>query len=112
MASSDPSSTPESHGAAITTEVSTVVAALREVAQALRELAEQAPLDAHQLLRAEEVAARLKLPHRTVRDQAAAGVIPHRRFGKHYRFSLDDVEAIVRQMERRPHHSRQSRRAA
>jgi excisionase family DNA binding protein len=107
-----PSSTPEPLGAANNGDAATMVAALREVAQALRELAERAPADPHQLLRAEDVAARLKLPHRTVRDQAAAGVIPHRRFGKHYRFSLDDIDAIMRQMERRPHHNRQSRRAA
>lgn len=30
------------------------------------------------------------------KDQAAAGVLPHRRFGKHYRFSRDDLQEIVR----------------
>lgn len=44
--------------------------------------------------------------------QLAAGVIPHRRFGKHYRFSRSDVDAMVRQMERTARPSRTSLRAA
>ena len=80
-----------------------VVAAVGEVAEAVRDLAERTPPDPHRLLRAEEVAQLLQLPARTVRDRAAAGAIPHRRFGKHYRFSLSDVEQIVRSMERIPH---------
>lgn len=31
-----------------------------------------------------------------MKDQAAAGVLPHRRFGKHYRFTRADVAEIVR----------------
>lgn len=79
-----------------------LVAALREIADALRETRGQAVPDPLQLLRAEQVADLLDLPVRTVRDQAAAGVVPHRRFGKHYRFSREDVEAIVHQMAREP----------
>jgi excisionase family DNA binding protein len=78
-----------------------VVKALTDIAGAVRELAadrgEQDPL---RLLRAEEVAQLLRLPLRTVHERAAAGVIPHRRFGKHYRFSRADVEEIIRQMAR------------
>ncbi|EMD26047.1 hypothetical protein [Amycolatopsis azurea] len=31
-----------------------------------------------------------------MKDRAAAGAFPHRRFGKHYRFSREDVAEIVR----------------
>ena len=86
------------------------VVALREIAEALREVSAQTP-DPLCLLRAEQVADLLDLPVRTVRDQASAGVIPHRRFGKHYRFNRDDVEAIVRQMAREPRPQRRSFRA-
>ncbi|MBE1574337.1 hypothetical protein ACFORH_34985 [Amycolatopsis roodepoortensis] len=30
-----------------------------------------------------------------MKDRASAGVFPHRRFGKHYRFSREDVAEIV-----------------
>jgi excisionase family DNA binding protein len=84
-----------------------LVAALREIVDALREMREQTTPDPLRLLRAEQVAELLDLPVRTVHDQAAAGVLPHRRFGKHYRFSRADVEAIVQQMARdsRPRHA-------
>ncbi len=36
-----------------------------------------------------------RLSPRMLKDQAAAGVFPHRRFGKHYRFSREDVAEIV-----------------
>ncbi|WP_255637881.1 helix-turn-helix domain-containing protein [Amycolatopsis sp. DSM 110486] len=38
----------------------------------------------------------LQLSPRTLKDQAAAGVLPHHRFGKHYRFTRGDVAEIVR----------------
>jgi len=93
-------------------EAHELVAALREIADALREGRGQATPDPLRLLRAEQVADLLGLPVRTVRDQASAGVIPHRRFGKHYRFSREDVEAIVQQMAREPRHRRAPFRAA
>jgi excisionase family DNA binding protein len=77
-----------------------VAEALRDIAAAVRESTDRAEPDPLRLLRAEEVAELLALPVRTVRDRAAAGVIPHRRFGKHYRFSRADVEAIVGLMAR------------
>jgi excisionase family DNA binding protein len=87
--------------------------ALRDVAEAIRDLAENAASDPHRLLRADEVARLLQLPVRTVRDRAAAGVLPHRRFGKHYRFSIGDVEQIIESMECAPRaHRRPSFRAA
>jgi excisionase family DNA binding protein len=89
-----------------------LVAALREIVDALREVRGQAMPDPLRLLRAEQVAELLGLPVRTVRDQASAGVIPHRRFGKHYRFSREDVEAIVQQMAREPRTRRTPFRAA
>jgi excisionase family DNA binding protein len=89
-----------------------VVDALRDIARALRELAHQVPPDPARLLRAEEVAEMLQLPLRTVRDQAAAGSLPHRRFGKHYRFSREDVESIIGQMGRTARPQRVARRAA
>lgn len=90
-----------------------VVAALQDIAAAVRSLA-NAPTSPspHQLLRAEHVAELLQLPIRTVRDRAAAGVIPHRRFGKHYRFSLADVEQIVQATERKPRQHRRPLQAA
>lgn len=89
-----------------------IAAALRDIAAAVRELADRAEPDPLRLLRAEEVAELLALPARTVRDRAAAGAIPHRRFGKHYRFSRSDVDAIVRQMERTAPSVRRPLRAA
>lgn len=57
-------------------DLAAVIAALHDVAEALRALADHAPPDPHQLLRAEELAELLQLPVRTVRDRAAAGTSP------------------------------------
>jgi excisionase family DNA binding protein len=70
--------------------------AVRDLALAVRSLAASAPRDADALLTAEQVGELFALSPRTLKDQAAAGVFPHRRFGKHYRFSRDDVAEIVR----------------
>ncbi|KDN17138.1 helix-turn-helix domain-containing protein [Amycolatopsis rifamycinica] len=48
------------------------------------------------MLTAKEVGELLQLSSRMVKDQAAAGVLPHHRFGKHYRFTRGDVAEIVR----------------
>lgn len=92
--------------------LSSLVTALLELVVAIRDLADHAPADPRHLLRAEEVARLLQLPVRTVRDRAAAGAIPHRRFGKHYRFSVADVEQIVQFMERTPRQHMRPLRAA
>jgi excisionase family DNA binding protein len=83
-------------------EVVPVVDVLRDVAAAVRELADHAPSNPHRLLRADEVAELLQIPARTVRDRGAAEVVPHRRFGKHYRFSVSDVEEMIESMGRGP----------
>ncbi|MFF4591484.1 helix-turn-helix domain-containing protein [Amycolatopsis sp. NPDC001319] len=73
-----------------------VAAAIREVATAVRAAAPGPPADPDALLTAEDVGELLQLSPRTLKDQAAAGVLPHHRFGKHYRFTRRDVAEIVR----------------
>lgn len=73
-----------------------VAAAIRELAAAVRAASPEPPADPDALLTAEEVGALLQLSPRTLKDQAAAGVLPHHRFGKHYRFTRADVAEIVR----------------
>ncbi|MFD9961937.1 helix-turn-helix domain-containing protein [Amycolatopsis sp. NPDC058986] len=70
--------------------------AIRELAYAVRLLAKHAPRDPDTLLTAEQVGELFGLSPRTLKDRAAAGALPHRRFGKHYRFSRGDVAEIVR----------------
>ncbi len=74
-----------------------VAAAIRELAAAVRATTPEPPADPDALLlMAEEVGELLQLSPRTLKDQAAAGVLPHHRFGKHYRFTRGDVAEIVR----------------
>jgi excisionase family DNA binding protein len=73
-----------------------VAAAIRELAAAVRATVPEPPADPDALLTAEEVGELLQLSPRTLKDQAAAGVLPHHRFGKHYRFTRADVSEIVR----------------
>jgi excisionase family DNA binding protein len=73
-----------------------VAAAIRELAAAVRAAGPESPADPDALLTAEEVGGLLQLSPRTLKDQAAAGVMPHHRFGKHYRFTRADVAEIVR----------------
>jgi excisionase family DNA binding protein len=73
-----------------------VAAAIRELAAAVRATVPERPADPDALLTAEEVGELLQLSPRTLKDQAAAGVVPHHRFGKHYRFTRGDVAEIVR----------------
>lgn len=49
-----------------------------------------------ELLTADELGERFRLPPRTLRDLASAGRIPHHRIGKHYRFAVDDIADILR----------------
>lgn len=79
-----------------------LASAARELANAVRTLAEHAPQDPDALLTAEQLGDLLRLSPRTLKEQAAAGLIPHRRFGKHYRFSRDDAAEIVRLAQRTP----------
>jgi excisionase family DNA binding protein len=73
-----------------------IAAAIREFAVAVRAATPESPADPDALLTAEEVGELLQLSPRTLKDQAAAGVLPHHRFGKHYRFTRGDVAEIVR----------------
>jgi excisionase family DNA binding protein len=73
-----------------------VAASIRELADAVRATVPKPPEDRNALLTAEEVGELLQLSARTLKDQAAAGVLPHHRFGKHYRFTRNDVAEIVR----------------
>ncbi|MDX3193421.1 helix-turn-helix domain-containing protein [Streptomyces sp. MN03-5084-2B] len=73
-----------------------VAVAIRELAAAVRATVPAPAADPDALLTAEEVGELLQLSPRTLKDQAAAGVLPHHRFGKHYRFTRGDVAEIVR----------------
>ncbi|MFJ7213508.1 helix-turn-helix domain-containing protein [Amycolatopsis sp. NPDC098790] len=73
-----------------------VAAAIRELAEAVRATAPEPAADPDALLTAEQVGELLQLSPRTLKDQAAAGAVPHHRFGKHYRFTRADVAEIVR----------------
>ena len=73
-----------------------VAAAVRELADAVRATVPVPQADPDALLTAEQVGELLQLSPRTLKDQAAAGVLPHHRFGKHYRFTRGDVAEIVR----------------
>jgi excisionase family DNA binding protein len=64
------------------------------------------------MLTAEELADVLKIPARTIKDQLAAGRFPHHRFGKHYRFSPEDVAAILRMTEKKPLNGPMKQRAS
>lgn len=76
-----------------------VVACVVAITAAMRVLVERAPVDPDALLTAEQLGELLQLSPRTLKDQAAAGVLPHHRFGKHYRFSRSDISAILRLSE-------------
>ncbi|MCI2420049.1 helix-turn-helix domain-containing protein [Saccharopolyspora sp. K220] len=89
-----------------------LASAARELADAVRTLAEHAPHDSDALLTAEQLGDLLRLSPRTLKEQAAAGLIPHRRFGKHYRFSRDDAAEIVRLAGKTPMPQRRGFRAA
>lgn len=91
-----------------TVAVDNLVRSICELAEAVRALAEHAARDPDALLTADQLGDLLALSPRTLKDQAAAGVLPHRRFGKHYRFSREDVAEIVRLSGRtaRPRSSR------
>jgi excisionase family DNA binding protein len=73
-----------------------VAVAIRELAAAVRATVPEPLPDPDALLTAEEVGELLQLSPRTLKDQAAVGVLPHPRFGKHYRFTRGDVAEIVR----------------
>ncbi|TDQ00696.1 helix-turn-helix domain-containing protein [Labedaea rhizosphaerae] len=72
---------------------------LRALTNVLRAWLDRVPQDPDALLTPDDMALVLKLPARTIKDQAAAGVFQHHRFGKHYRFSRADIAAIQQRAE-------------
>ncbi|MGW0227386.1 helix-turn-helix domain-containing protein [Actinopolymorpha singaporensis] len=75
----------------------------RMLARSVAELAAAVRADSpSELLTAEELAERFRIPARTIKDGASAGRLPHHRLGKHYRFSKDDIAEILRQTKQEP----------
>ncbi|WP_121391149.1 helix-turn-helix domain-containing protein [Actinokineospora cianjurensis] len=72
-----------------------LVNSVDELAKAVRALVARSPVLAEELLTADQVGDLFHMSPRTLRDLAACGQIPHRRIGKHYRFSRDDIAAII-----------------
>jgi excisionase family DNA binding protein len=75
---------------------------------AIRDLVARSPVSSEELLTAEQLGDLFRLSPRTLRDLAAAGLVPHHRIGKHYRFSRDDIAEILQTTkqvlkDRRPH---------
>jgi excisionase family DNA binding protein len=68
----------------------------------LTEIGQGLPRDPDELLTAEQLAELFQLSARTLKDQAGAGAIPHHRFGKHYRFSRDDIRQILHLHQHEP----------
>lgn len=75
---------------------------MRLLAEAIARLGVKATAGVDELLTVDDLAVVLKIPARTIKDQLAAGLLPHHRFGKHYRFSVEDVEAILRMSAKKP----------
>jgi excisionase family DNA binding protein len=83
---------------------------LKLLSAVLHEIERRLPADPEALLTAEQVGELFQLSARTLKDQAGAGAIPHHRFGKHYRFSRDDVREILRRSQHEaPIHRRRPR---
>ena len=87
---------------------------LTTLSEVLKGLLDKPVADPDALLTSEQLSDLLQVPARTLRDQAAAGQIPHHRLGKHYRFSRGDIAKILQTTQqtqtpepRRPHPRRQ-----
>ena len=68
---------------------------MRLLADAITRLGVKATVGVDELLTVDDLAVVLKIPARTIKDQLAAGLLPHHRFGKHYRFDAEDVKEIL-----------------
>lgn len=80
-----------------------LAASVEVLAEVVARLSESVQADRPgELLTAEDLAERLKIPARTIKDQACAGRLPHHRFGKHYRFSREDITEILRITKQQP----------
>ncbi|MFC0107961.1 helix-turn-helix domain-containing protein [Kibdelosporangium aridum] len=88
-----------------------LVDSLVGLTDAIRDLVARSPMSSEELLTAEQLGELFRLSSRTLRDLAAAGLVPHHRIGKHYRFSRDDVAEIL-QATKQVLKARQTRRRA
>ncbi|MEJ1105482.1 MULTISPECIES: helix-turn-helix domain-containing protein [unclassified Kribbella] len=75
---------------------------MRLLADAIARLEVRPTVGVEELLTVDDLAVVLKIPARTIKDQLAAGLLPHHRFGKHYRFDADDVKEILRMTAKKP----------
>lgn len=75
---------------------------MRLLADAIARLGVKATVGVDELLTVDDLAVVLKIPARTIKDQLAAGLLPHHRFGKHYRFDAEDVKEILHMTAQRP----------
>jgi excisionase family DNA binding protein len=87
----------------MTESIAALAASVGALAEVVAQLTASARADRPgELLTAEDLSERLKIPARTIKDQACAGRFPHHRFGKHYRFSRDDITEILRITKQQP----------
>jgi excisionase family DNA binding protein len=75
---------------------------MRLLADAIARLGVKATVGVDELLTVDDLAVVLKIPARTIKDQLAAGLLPHHRFGKHYRFDAEDVKEILHMTAKKP----------
>ena len=75
---------------------------MRLLADAIARLGVKATVGVDELLTVDDLAVVLKIPARTIKDQLTAGLLPHHRFGKHYRFDAEDVKEILRMTAKHP----------
>jgi excisionase family DNA binding protein len=72
-----------------------LVRCLAQLTMAIRDLVARSPVSSEELLTADQLGALFRLSPRTLRDLASAGLVPHHRIGKHYRFSRSDIAEIL-----------------
>lgn len=85
---------------------------MRLLADAIARLGVKATVGVDELLTVDDLAVVLKIPARSIKDQLAAGLLPHHRFGKHYRFDAEDVKEILQMTAKRPVNRSRSARVA
>lgn len=85
---------------------------MRLLADAIARLGVKATVGVDELLTVDDLAVVLKIPARSIKDQLAAGLLPHHRFGKHYRFDAEDVKEILQMTAKKPVNRSPSARVA
>ena len=78
-----------------------LVNALTELSAAIRDLVARSAVSPEELLTVEQLGDLFRMSPRTLRDLASTGQVPHRRIGKHYRFSREDIAEIC-EMAKQP----------